>query len=340
MKKIIKILLILILIIIAYVSYKYITFKPTLISANLDPTYKFYMAASENEILEHINKPNSTIKQADILSLIDREMNVALEVLLNKYAVNPDIGVKTQGFTPLSYAAEELKVKSLEILIKYGANVNYIDRHDKSILIMVSNSLENLTKYGIDPDGNKLALKATKLLVEAGAKINIVGDFGETAIGGAVIGGDLERVKYLVDHGGNVDYLDRDGANYMFYCDLIECIEYFISNGIDINGKATDGENILMSLVKSSLIKLDVITGIVELGIDICHKDNNGDTVLHHSENKDINSHLKKDNPKGYNEWVLENKASETYKYLEKEYNKRCLDKSSPGTDEVKAVDQ
>lgn len=302
---------------------------PNDITSQINYREKLYLVGTKQQIRDYLEKQDSKIHYADLWSLIDRNRNDILEMILKEYNINPNIGVKFHADTPLLHASENLKPKSVEVLVKYGADVNYINEWGKTALVLASNSLENLSMHGLTPDGNERAFKIIKLLVESGANINTVGRYGETAIKGAISDKDLKRVKYLVDNGGDIKHIDSDGANYMFYCDSLECIEYLITKGVNINDKASDGENILLAFVKTSWIKLDVITGIIDLGIDVCHKDNNGDTVINHAETRDTNPHNKKDNPEFYYKKLEENKASETYKYLEKEYNIRCLDKSN-----------
>jgi len=54
-------------------------------------------------------------------------------------------------------------------------------------------------------------LDAVKLLVQAGADINAVGDLGATPLFNAVIGGNIDVVAFLVSRGANMNIIDDTG---------------------------------------------------------------------------------------------------------------------------------
>lgn len=284
-----------------------------------------FLKGSEEDIRKYMESKNSNLHYGDLWSLIDRNRNDLLEILLLEYQVDPDMGAKNKANTALLYASEKLKPESVNVLLKYGADVNYKNKNGKTALILAAMSTENMTREGLTPLGNTTALEITKILIEAGADINLIGNFSETAIGGAILDDDFDRVDYLVSHGGNVNFQDRDGANYLFYCDDVECVAYFLSKGLELNSVANDGENILQSFLKTSLINLELVEYVVEKGVNICNRDNAGLSVLDHAEYRGLDIRKIDLNPEYYVEKLNENKSSEIYIYLENKYNEKCL---------------
>lgn len=215
------------------------------------------------------------------------------------------------------YAAEEHRVDVARVLIKYGADVNFIDQYGVTPLIA--------TAYPTHEYENPASFEITKMLVEAGADVNIVSRFGETAIGGAVsLNDDLARLKYLVENGGNIKRLRKSGGSYMYSCGSIECYSYFLDLGFDINLENDNGKSILQgSLYLNS--DMEQTKQLLAWGADICHKDNSGDTVLEHVERQRTFPHDKKENPESYRKKVQENRNSEMYNFLKVEYGKQCL---------------
>jgi hypothetical protein len=315
-----KLFVIVIFVIIVIIIYKYVTFKPTLISAKLNPTYELYMTGTEQDIREHLDKPGSTIKQSALLSLIDRERNDLLEMLLKEYEINPDIGGGYYSFTPLTYAAEELKVRSVELLVEYGADVDYLTRHNETALIKAATNLEFSEK-----NVNVLAIKIINVLVDSGADINIVNEYGLNLIQRLAFSNELSLLSKLFDIGGDINQVDIDKSNLLFYCRTLECIDYLISKGLDKNSVNNNGKNLLQSSVFIPINNIEKVKGLIEVGIDLCHHDNEGDNILRYAEEGNLNPHLHKDNPEFYQMKLAEHRATEVYKYLEKEYNKKCL---------------
>ncbi|WP_223789412.1 ankyrin repeat domain-containing protein [Marinicella meishanensis] len=277
--------------------------------------YDIFANGTETEIIEFLEKSESKVNINSYYSLIRRDGYEILELIFQKYNLDPDYGFKNQGGTPLLFAAKNFKPKAVEILIDYGAKVNYLDPYGVTPLIATSyTTLEN---------ENSESFEITKLLVYAGADINVVSEFGQTAIEGALFSNDIRRVKFLVDNNGDINHLSPTGANYMFFCDYLECYEFFLSKGFDINSTDNAGSSIFQVAHYSS-IPLSLTKQLLNWGADICHKDDLGDSVLNYIERRGTGPHDKNENPDFYFKMLSENRQSVAYKYLENEYNLNC----------------
>jgi len=320
-RKLYKLLAIIVLLALSYFVYVYIN-NPINLNPNLSSKYLLFTKGSKQDILEYFKKPENKVVQSDILFLIDRDMLDIIELLLEKHQVNPDIGGDMHGFTPLTYSAENLKVKAVDLFVKYGADVNFKSDNNRTALVKASNQGVNL-----DIKRQNLSNVIVKKLVNSGAKVNDISDYKESALGGATIANNMERINFLVENGANINTLDMSKQNYLFYCDSEECIKYFLDKGLDINSLDVNGKNILQSAIKSSWVKLNLYKKIINYGLDICHKDNDGKSILNFAELGDVSESFKSSNPEYYNKAITKNKQSAIYKYLVKEYQTRCLDK-------------
>ncbi len=278
---------------------------------------KIFNEGDINDVREFLQKQNSSVEMDNYYALINRNRADILEMMFKEFKLNPDYNFKYKYATPLFGAAKELKPEVVKILIEYGADVNYQDPYGMTPLIAAA--------YTTHEYENPASFEITKMLVEAGAIINVVTKYGKRAMAGALyLHEDLERFKYLVESGGDINQVDKDGLGYMFHCNTIECFKYFLSMGSDINSTINDGSNILQNslYVKTSIEETKTL---LALGADVCHKDNAGDTVLNYVERQGTGPHLHKEKPDAYKRMIENNRATKTYKYLEKKYQEDCM---------------
>lgn len=152
------------------------------------------------DIVEMLLKKNANVELADF------EGNTALHLIVERYgSAEPAIkllldakadpnAANDLGVTPLMLCRES---KSMELLIKGGANVDAIDKAKKTALI-----------HGASGYGSDAHLKI-KVLLNAKANPDIGDNEGKTALMYAVRSDtDVKSVKLLVDHGANLDLLD------------------------------------------------------------------------------------------------------------------------------------
>lgn len=278
---------------------------------------KIFNHGDMDDVRAYLQSPGATINIDNYFTLTRRNRFDIMEMMFRDFKLNPDYNFKYEYATPLLNAAEEYKPDVVRVLIKYGADVNFKDPYGVTPLIA--------TAYTIFEREYPARFEITKMLVDAGADINIDSNFGRNAIAGALgPNEDMIRAKFLLDNGGDINWLDSDGLNFMFYCSAVECYDYFIDKGIDINSVANDGKSILQSSLAGNS-DFEVTKYLLDSGANICHKDNAGDTILNYVEHQDIFPHTKKENPEFYKEVTTRNRNSEMYKFLESEYNKHCI---------------
>ena len=146
---------------------------------------KIFLAGGAKEVREYLDSEGSTIGLNNFYALIRRERTDLLEILLKEFKLNPNFGEKYKDDTPLLFASEELKKRSVEMLIKYGADVNYKNESGDTALIIATKAAFLFPNY------KSASRTITQLLVEAGADVNAISEWGDTPLEGAIISIDI-----------------------------------------------------------------------------------------------------------------------------------------------------
>ena len=129
-------------------------------------------------------------------------------------------------------------IKSVQVLLKEGANVNFIEgRGDTALLIAVNFGYENMVKF----------------LVANGANVNFVKDItGDTALHFAANQGYQKIVEFLVDNGANVNFKVKDGDTALFLA-LVRghdnIVEFLVERGADVDAIDDDNQVTLIRLL-------------------------------------------------------------------------------------------
>ena len=158
-------------------------------------------------------------------------------------AAGADVNARDErGKTPLMCAetAEQMK-----LLIAAGADVNAEDKHGRTALIyaqdiyakLVSQRLSGqrfspIEEAKILKEQTKLSIEKTKVLIAAGANVNIKSHDGETALMRAPT---AELTKLLIDAGADVNAKDVLGETALMKARTAEETKLLIAAGADIN---------------------------------------------------------------------------------------------------------
>lgn len=115
------------------------------------------------------------------------------------------------GATPLLRAAKGGDEAAVRLLLAHGALPDLPNVDGMTPLMAAA----GLRSYSIDTRGRfkteNDAIAVAGLLLEAGAEIDRVDDFGQTALHGAAFRGWSELVGYLVEQGADLSIADNDG---------------------------------------------------------------------------------------------------------------------------------
>lgn len=127
--------------------------------------------------------------------------------------------------TPLMFAANDRRagVDMLELLVKHGADIHATSSKTSETPLMFAAKCGDIAKakylldLGADPNprttyGLSALIRAVsspkesryemvRLMLDAGAKLNKETRYGETALGDAVVLGDFETLRLLIEHG-------------------------------------------------------------------------------------------------------------------------------------------
>ena len=129
-------------------------------------------------------------------------------------------------------------------------------------------------------DNVKILVEKYKININRNKNSSGNGEKNDNAIFYASTGKKLEILKYLLDHGGNInikDYLGDTVLHYASYRNELETVKFLLTNGADINIRNNDGQTPLMDASKRC--NLTIIKYLIKKGADPLIKDLNGFTA-------------------------------------------------------------
>ncbi|XP_057322614.1 putative ankyrin repeat protein RF_0381 [Microplitis mediator] len=214
-------------------SRKYEEFIKLLIKKGVDVNYKYEFRGSpldiacqydDLELVKILVEAGANVHiSLDEYSLIESAMNNN-SYQLAEYLVNHCTGanITCDYSAALICAVERKKKEIVELLIKNGANVNYMPLYNSSAL---RHSIQNR------------ASEITEMLVEAGANINM-NLRNNTALIEAIKLTDYKMTKYLIENGADVDVsINKAGSllNWGFRKSKSAVISLALDVGADVN---------------------------------------------------------------------------------------------------------
>lgn len=169
-------------------------------------------------------------------------------------------------------------IEELKTAIKSKINVNeiYTD-YDNETPIFYSN------------------YEQTKILIEAGAKVNHVNKYLQNALfflNNSFTHGEKDTIEkkfnLLINNNINVHQLDIFRNNFLSSNNInIESIKIYEKSGVDLKNIDSDGENLFFSLNDFYKVK-EIREYLQEKGVDLFQENKYGENILFKTENKEL----------------------------------------------------
>ena len=190
----------------------------------------------------------------------------------------------------LDLSNDEIKSKFASIIEKYLQNAEFENK---------AQLLNKMLIYALEHNKHLLAM----LSIYAGANVNVVNDYGNTALGLAATSHNKEIVKMLIDAGADVNQT-FDGTTVLLntidyyitfsiykYCncgitiyeeEILEIIRILIESEADVNACDDDGDTALMLVAeaKNFTIREFIAKMLIEAGAKVNAEDKWGNTPL------------------------------------------------------------
>ncbi|MDI9312074.1 MAG: ankyrin repeat domain-containing protein [Limnohabitans sp.] len=184
------------------------------------------------------------------------------------------------------------KTKDNETTLMYACRDNNLEAVKKILAKKIDVNAESKNRWQTalcEAAGNKSRdLSVLKLLIANGAKVNIPDNRGRSPLTEAVFSWNLEKVKYLVEKGADINRRCEDfgGASPLLEAaewakgdKVDEIIKYLVEKGADVNISNEWGESVLHKAIASDR-NYNTIAYLIEKGADIDYYDNNKLTPL------------------------------------------------------------
>jgi ankyrin repeat protein len=115
-----------------------------------------------------------------------------------------------EGATPLALAAEVNNLDAIKVLVAAGADPNIPTTMGSTPLLLSAGAATDVQRARAVEERD-LAVGTAKYLVEHGADVNAVGEFGWTPLHAASYQGLTDVIEFLVSKGANLETKDKLG---------------------------------------------------------------------------------------------------------------------------------
>ncbi|XP_059147650.1 ankyrin repeat domain-containing protein 50-like [Physella acuta] len=163
-------------------------------------------------------------------------------------------------------ACEKGHDKIIELLIKYGASLTFVD-------IEGNNALMNACKSG--------HIRIVELLIQSGCDLHHLNKKGDSPLLFAIVYGHDKILELLLKHGADIDVINNSGG----YAVMIACekghdkiIELLIKYGASLTFFDIEGNNALMNACKSGHLR--IVELLIQSGCDLNHVNKKGDSAI------------------------------------------------------------
>jgi ankyrin repeat protein len=231
-------------------------------------------------------------------AIISAATKCDLETVASRIANGESIESKdAEGNTVLKYSIENKCEALVNLLLSSGANASAASIYGRTPFMSAVSAgsvdlVQRLTASGCDVNfkdkfgqhalfyANDIA--TVKVLVEAGANVNVSDHIKMTPLMQAVMGCDEETVVYLVEHGADLNARNSIGVTPLSfaYCSPYpRILRSLISAGANIDAQDNEGLTPLMRTMGYP----DTTEQFIEAGADVNIRDRKGRTALDHA---------------------------------------------------------
>jgi len=179
-----------------------------------DSDYGINLAAKDDiltvvkSLLKHGANPNARLVQ-DKEKAAEEIKNGNVQIEGKRSAVTVD-EIILQGATPLFLAAEVNNLDVIKTLVAAGADPLIASDRGTTPLMMAAGAGTDVQRER-EPEERVTAVETAKFLVEHGADVNAVGQYGWTALHAAAYQGLNDVIEFLVSKGAKIDQKDEFG---------------------------------------------------------------------------------------------------------------------------------
>ncbi len=191
-------------------------------------------------------------------------------------------------------AVERKDVQTVKDLIAKRANPDALDSKGNPVLMKVmlemQISLNDLSSGTISGDEKaKEVIEIVKILVDAGADVNLKNKAGIPLLVAAITRGDMEIVNLLISHGADVNAKDSSGTTILISAAFTgndELVNTLVEKGAEVNAVGKDGASAL--LVATYRNRPEMAKILIDKGADVNVKIDAGTPVLFASAYGDL----------------------------------------------------
>jgi ankyrin repeat protein len=200
-----------------------------------------------------------------------------------------------QGDAPLSVAPN---AKIATMLIERGANVNAVNKRGVSalwlaakggredvvvVLLRAGANVKRADKNRHAPLSVAAKAKIATMLIERGANVKALNQWGQSALWLAAMGGRADVVEVLLHARTDVNQADKNGVTPIGVAANEAVAMMLIERGADVNAVNKRGESALWQAIQGS--RHDVVEALVQAGADVNRRTRNGTTPLGYAAN-------------------------------------------------------
>ncbi len=156
-------------------------------------------------------------------------------------------------------------IKEVTRLIKKGVDINNVDKHSCQTPLMIAVSNRDVN------------IEMVRFLVENGADINAVGGkYKSTVIDLAIQAGSLDKIRFLLDAGVDINYRTSNGYDVLIHAmcgrdikqdeNLIPILNLLIERGVEVDGVSSYNESALKIAYRN--LRFDAVKLLLDAGAE------------------------------------------------------------------------